>query len=32
VVVKLSCWPDAQNTGYLLDTLRACAAVAAHAA
>ena len=29
VVVKLSSWPDAQNTGYLLDTLRACAALAA---
>jgi CubicO group peptidase (beta-lactamase class C family) len=29
VVVKLSSWPDAQNTGYLLDTLRSCAAVAA---
>ena len=29
VVVKLSSWPDAQNTAYLLDTLRACAAVAA---
>jgi CubicO group peptidase (beta-lactamase class C family) len=29
VVVKLSTWPDAQNTGYLVDTLRACAAVAA---
>jgi CubicO group peptidase (beta-lactamase class C family) len=28
VVVKLSSWPDAQNTGYLLDTLRSCAAVA----
>jgi len=27
VVVKLSCWPDAQNTTYLLDTLRACAVV-----
>src|SRR5580700_7018429 len=24
VVVKLSTWPDAQNTGYLVDTLRAC--------
>jgi CubicO group peptidase (beta-lactamase class C family) len=30
VVVKLSSWPDAQNTAYLLDTLRSCAAVAAH--
>ena len=29
VVVKMSTWPDAQNTAYLLDTLRACAAVAA---
>jgi CubicO group peptidase (beta-lactamase class C family) len=29
VVVKMSSWPDAQNTGYLLDTLRSCAAVAA---
>jgi CubicO group peptidase (beta-lactamase class C family) len=29
VVVKLSSWPDAQNTAYLLDTLRCCAAVAA---
>jgi hypothetical protein len=29
VVVKLSSWPDAQNTAYLLDTLRACGAVAA---
>jgi CubicO group peptidase (beta-lactamase class C family) len=29
VVVKLSTWPDAQDTGYLLDTLSACAAVAA---
>jgi len=28
VVVKLSSWPDAQNTAYLLDTLRSCAAVA----
>ena len=31
VVVKLSSWPDAQNTAYLLDTLRSCAALAAHA-
>jgi CubicO group peptidase (beta-lactamase class C family) len=30
VVVKLSSWPDPQNTAYLLDTLRACAALAAH--
>jgi CubicO group peptidase (beta-lactamase class C family) len=29
VVVKMSAWPGAQNTAYLLDTLRACAAVAA---
>jgi CubicO group peptidase (beta-lactamase class C family) len=29
VVVKLSSWPDPQHTGYLLDTLRACAALAA---
>ncbi len=29
VVVKLSSWPHAQHVGYLLDTLRACAAVAA---
>jgi CubicO group peptidase (beta-lactamase class C family) len=29
VVVKMSSWPDAQNIGYLLDTLRACAALAA---
>jgi CubicO group peptidase (beta-lactamase class C family) len=28
VVVKMSSWPDAQNTVYLLDTLRSCAAVA----
>jgi CubicO group peptidase (beta-lactamase class C family) len=28
VAVKLSSWPDAQNTAYLVDTLRACAAVA----
>jgi CubicO group peptidase (beta-lactamase class C family) len=28
VVVKMSSWPDAQNTAYLLDTLRACAAIA----
>ncbi len=30
VVVKLSSWPDPQHTAYLLDTLRACAALAAH--
>jgi CubicO group peptidase (beta-lactamase class C family) len=30
VVVKLSSWPDPQNTAYLLDTLRACAALTAH--
>jgi CubicO group peptidase (beta-lactamase class C family) len=29
VVVKMSSWPDPQHTGYLLDTLRACAALAA---
>jgi len=29
VVVKMSCWPDAQNAAYLIDTLRACGAVAA---
>src|SRR5262249_44557054 len=28
VVVKLSSWPDPQHIGYLLDTLRACAALA----
>jgi len=28
VVVKLSSWPAAQNTAYLVDTLRSCAAVA----
>jgi hypothetical protein len=28
VVVKLSSWPDPQHTAYLLDTLRACAALA----
>ena len=32
VVVKLSSWPDAQNTAYLLDTLRACAGLTAHLA
>jgi CubicO group peptidase (beta-lactamase class C family) len=32
VAVKLSSWPDAQNTAHLLDTLRSCAAVAAHLA
>ena len=32
VVVKMSSWPDAQNTAYLLDTLRACAGLAAHLA
>jgi CubicO group peptidase (beta-lactamase class C family) len=32
VVVKLSSWPDPQNTAYLLDTLRACAALAAYLA
>jgi CubicO group peptidase (beta-lactamase class C family) len=29
VVVKLSSWPDPQNAAYLLDTLRACGAIAA---
>jgi CubicO group peptidase (beta-lactamase class C family) len=29
VVVKFSSWPDPQHTGYLLETLRACAALAA---
>ena len=28
-VVKLSSWPDPQHSGYLLDTLRARAALAA---
>jgi CubicO group peptidase (beta-lactamase class C family) len=32
VVVKLSSWPDAQNAAYLIDTLRACGAVAAELA
>ena len=32
VVVKLSSWPDPQNTAYLLDSLRACGALAAHLA
>ena len=32
VVAKLSSWPDPQHTGYLLDTLRACAALAAELA
>jgi CubicO group peptidase (beta-lactamase class C family) len=32
VVVKMSSWPDPQHTGYLLDTLRACAALAAQLA
>ena len=32
VVVKLSSWPDPQDTAYLLDTLRACATLAAHLA
>ncbi len=27
VVVKLSSWPDPQNTAYLVDTLRSCAAL-----
>ncbi|MGD0239094.1 MAG: hypothetical protein ABSB59_02060 [Streptosporangiaceae bacterium] len=29
VVAKFSSWPDPQHTSYLLDTLRACAALAA---
>ena len=29
VVAKFSSWPDPQHTGYLVDTLRACAALAA---
>ena len=29
VIVKLSSWPDAQHSGYLADTLRACGAIAA---
>jgi CubicO group peptidase (beta-lactamase class C family) len=32
VVVKMSSWPDAQHTAYLVDTLRACGAVATHLA
>jgi CubicO group peptidase (beta-lactamase class C family) len=32
VVAKLSSWPDPQNTAYLVDTLRACAALAANLA
>ena len=32
VVAKFSSWPEAQNTSYLLDTLRACAAIAAELA
>jgi CubicO group peptidase (beta-lactamase class C family) len=32
VVVKMSAWPEAQNTAYLLDTLRACGALAARLA
>ncbi len=32
VVVKLSSWPDPQHTAHLLDTLRACASLAAHLA
>jgi hypothetical protein len=31
-VVKLSSWPDPQHTAYLLDTLRAGAALAARLA
>jgi CubicO group peptidase (beta-lactamase class C family) len=32
VIVKLSSWPDAQDSVYLADTLRACGAIAAHLA
>ena len=32
VIVKLSCWPDAQNPDYLANTLRACGAIAANPA
>jgi hypothetical protein len=32
VVVKFSSWPDPQNVASLLETLRACAAIAAHLA
>ena len=32
LIVKLSSWPDAQNTDYLANTLRACGAVAANLA
>jgi CubicO group peptidase (beta-lactamase class C family) len=32
VVVKMSSWPRAQNVAYLIDTLRACDAIAAHLA
>ena len=32
VVAKLSSWPEPQHTAYLLDTLRACAALAAQLA
>jgi hypothetical protein len=32
VVAKFSSWPDPQHTGYLVDTLRACAAIAAQLA
>jgi CubicO group peptidase (beta-lactamase class C family) len=32
VVAKLSSWPEPQNAAYLLDTLRACAALAARLA
>jgi CubicO group peptidase (beta-lactamase class C family) len=32
VVVKMSSWPDAQNVSYLIDTIRACGAIAAHLA
>jgi CubicO group peptidase (beta-lactamase class C family) len=32
VVAKLSSWPEPQHTAYLVDTLRACSALAAHLA
>jgi len=32
VGVKLSSWPDAQNPGYLIDTLRAFGAVSSQLA
>jgi CubicO group peptidase (beta-lactamase class C family) len=32
VAVKLSCWPEAQNGAYLIDTVRAFGAIGAHLA